>query len=139
MELLLKRTHPKEKYCIGDLYVNGELFCNTLEDTVRDKDKDGKNEVKIWGQTAIPYGRYQIIIAWSPKFKIKLPLLLNVPGFEGVEIHPGNTIDDTLGCILVGKNTIPGEVHESKDTFNKLMGLIEDIKDPFEKIFITIE
>lgn len=138
MILLLKREHIKENYTIGNLYVNGEFFCNTLEDKVRDVNKDGINESKVWGQTAIPFGKYQVIISYSPKFKVKMPLLLNVPGFEGVRIHAGNTIDDTLGCILVGKNTIPGEVHESKDTYNKLMGLIEDIKDPFEKIFIVI-
>lgn len=138
MNLQLIRKYLKPNYTIGKLYIDGEYFCDTLEDTVRDLDKNGQNEDKIWGQTAIPYGRYQVIISYSPKFKKNMPLLLNVPGYEGVRIHSGNTPDDTLGCILVGQNKRIGQVVNSTAAYNELMKRIDEIADPFEKIYIEI-
>ena len=106
MELLLERKYLKEKYTIGNLYINGVFFSNTLEDTVRDLNKDGIfncGELKISGHTAIPYGEYEIKVTYSPKFKRELPILLNVPHFEGIRIHRGNTEKDSSGCVLVGE------------------------------------
>lgn len=105
MKLTLKRIYKGENYTIGNLFIDDVYFCDTLEDTVRD--------VKIKGKTAIPYGVYNIILNISPKFKRILPRLLNVPNFEGVLIHRGNTHDDTEGCILVGENKIKGKVINS--------------------------
>ena len=126
------RSHPKPTYCIGDFYIDYgdgkgyQFFSNTLEDTVRDLDHDGVDEVKIFGETSIPYGTYKVTITYSPKFQRDLPLVNNVPGFDGIRIHPGNTAVDTEGCILVGVNDQGGMIHHSKDTFDKLFKIMTD-------------
>lgn len=141
MELVLKRKYLGDTYTIGDLYINGVLFCNTLEDTVRDINKNGKfdnGEIKVFAKTAIGYGRYELIMTLSNRFKKVMPLLLNVPNFAGVRIHSGNDSDDTEGCILVGKNTEKGKVTTSRVTADLLYDKINTaIKK--EKVFITIE
>lgn len=106
MKILLKRIFKGEDYTIGNIYVNGQYFADSLEDTVRD--------VKIKGKTAIPAGKYLILMTYSNRFKKIMPLLIDVPGFEGVRIHSGNTPEDTEGCILVGKNTIKGQLTSSR-------------------------
>ncbi len=126
MKLELKRIARREGYTIGRLYIDGEYFCDTLEDRARDLTK----EAKVYGKTAIPEGTYEVTLrVQSPRFSQKrqydfckgyLPRLLNVPSFQGVLIHCGNTAEDTDGCILVGKNTAKGMVTESTDTFRKL-------------------
>ena len=118
----------------GRLFVDGKFFCNTLEDTVRDL----SNEKKVYGKTAIPYGEYKVVYNWSPKFGRNLPRLLNVPAFEGILIHPGNTADDSAGCILVGRNTEVGRLTESRYTSDKLNVLIEDAQRRGESITIEI-
>lgn len=135
MELKVERKWPKDTYTVGRLYVDGKLFCNTLEDRVRDLN----TEEKIYGETAIPAGRYRVIFNWSPKFGRNLPRLLNVPHFEGILIHPGNTAADSAGCILVGKNSAVGRLSESRDTSDRLNVLIEDAQRRGEDIFITVE
>lgn len=135
MELKIERKWPKDTYTVGRLYVDGKLFCNTLEDRVRDLN----TEEKIYGETAIPAGRYRVIFNWSPKFGRNLPRLLNVPHFEGILIHPGNTAADSAGCILVGKNSAVGRLSESRDTSDRLNVLIEDAQRRGEDIFITVE
>lgn len=114
------------KSTIGKLYVNDKLICDTLEDTVRDLNRDGDlldvGEKKVYGETAIPSGTYKMIINMSPRFKKLLPRLLNVPGYDGVLIHTGNLPADTHGCILVGTrgdNCIKGGT--STLSMNKLM------------------
>jgi hypothetical protein len=98
LELELARIHCGDEATIGELKVDGAWECFTLEDTVRPPG------VKVYGKTAIPPGRYRIIITWSNRFKKKLPLLLSVPNFEGVRVHSGNTAANTEGCILVGRS-----------------------------------
>lgn len=119
MELTLKRVSLKDTYTIGRLFVDGQYFCDTLEDKVR---PDG---VKVYGETAIPAGTYKVVITYSNRFKRMLPLLQNVPMFEGIRIHPGNTAVDTHGCLLVGINTEKGKITQSKITFEKLFKLLE--------------
>ena len=142
MKLELKRTFLGDKYTIGSLFINGVFFCNVLEDVVRDLNKDGDlndaGETKVWGESAIPYGTYTVILTYSNRFKKVLPLLENVKGFEGIRIHQGNTAADTNGCLLVGKNTEVGRVTESKATFAKLMKRLVDATEMKETIFITI-
>ena len=116
MKLRVERLWKKPAYTVGRLFVDGKFFCNTLEDTVRDL----SNEKKVYGKTAIPYGKYKVVYNWSPKFGRNLPRLLNVPAFEGILIHPGNTADDSAGCILVGRNTEVGRLTESRYTSDKL-------------------
>lgn len=133
IDLLIQRIALNKDYTIGNLFINGARFWNTLEDTVRDIDKDGKidnGEIKIHGFSAIPYGEYLIDMdTVSPKFSKykqykfcdgKLPRLIGVNGFDGVLIHIGNTPKDTEGCILVGKNTIKGQITESTIVFKEL-------------------
>ena len=132
MKLLLKRVALRDSYTIGNLYVDSPVkFCDTLEDKVR---PDG---VKVYGETAIPAGKYKVIITWSNRFKRKLPLLLNVPGFEGIRIHPGNTAVDTHGCILVGVNDSKGHIGQSKFTFYELFKKMTDSKLSEFEIEIT--
>jgi len=127
MKLLLQRVAQEETYTIGKLYVDGARFCDTLEDKVRPYGE------KVWGQTAIPAGKYKVVITYSNRFKRKLPLLVDVPMFEGIRIHPGNTAVDTHGCILVGVNSEKGKVTQSKATFDKLFAMMEKADE------ITIE
>ncbi|MEI3442195.1 DUF5675 family protein [Phocaeicola massiliensis] len=134
MKLRVERLWKKPAYTVGRLFVDGKFFCNTLEDTVRDL----SNEKKVYGKTAIPYGEYKVVYNWSPKFGRNLPRLLNVPAFEGILIHPGNTADDSAGCILVGKNTEVGRLTESRYTSDKLNVLIEDAQRRGESITIEI-
>ena len=134
MKLKVERLWKKPGYTVGRLYVDGKFFCNTLEDTVRDLHR----ERKLPGKTAIPYGEYKVVFNWSPKFGRNLPRLLNVPAFEGILIHPGNTADDSSGCILVGKNTEVGRLTESRYTSDKLNVLVEDAQRKGESITIEI-
>lgn len=149
MKLLLKRIAKMEKYTIGKLYVDGEYFADTLEDTDRNltstMSKDEIAKVKVYGKTAIPTGTYVVDMntvspkfgkrSWAQPYEGKVPRLQDVPGYEGVLIHPGNTADDTLGCILVGRNKVKGQVVESQDTFHSLMNILKGDND----ITITIE
>lgn len=154
MKITIDRKWKKDTYTIGRLYVNGILFCNTLEDKDRGlKQTDSLTSIrskKIYGETAIPTGVYKIDMETaSPKYsavkwykdlcKGKMPRLKNVPGFEGVLIHPGNTALDTLGCILVGKNTVVGKLTESKDVFAKLYKQMKAAYDKKEEIIIEIK
>lgn len=129
MKLELKRTALKAGYTIGRLSIDGKYFCDTLEDTVRDTNRNGvfdNGERKIHGRTAIPYGRYKVTLTLSPRFGRILPLLHDVPQFTGVRIHSGNTADDTEGCILVGYNRAVGKVLDSRKTEQRLVNMMID-------------
>lgn len=141
MKLRLERLWPKKDYTVGRLYVDDRLFCNTLEDRIVDKNKNGVfdgDEKKVYGESAIPYGTYKIIYNWSPKFGRNLPRLLNVPHFEGILIHPGNTAADSAGCILVGKNTEVGRLINSRYISDELNKLIDEAQRKGEPITIEI-
>lgn len=141
MKLRLERLWPKKDYTIGKLYIDGRFFCNTLEDRIVDKNKNGVfdgDEKKVYGESAIPYGTYKIIYNRSTKFGRDLPRLLNVPHFEGVLIHPGNTADDSFGCILVGQNTSVGRLTNSRHTSDELNKLINEAQQKGEPITIEI-
>lgn len=142
MKLTLKRIALKPTYTIGKLYIDDNYFCDTLEDTVRDTNKDGKfdnGEKKIKGKTAIPYGMYEITTnivsqrfknrVWAKPYGGKIPRLINVPSFDGVLLHPGSSAEDTSGCLLVGKNTIVGRLADSQKTFHALMQKIKNQKN----------
>ena len=128
MKLLLKRIALRDTYTIGKIYIDGEYFCDTLEDKVRDLNKNGVfdgDEKKVYGETAIPYGTYKVILSYSPKFKRILPELLDVPSFTGIRIHRGNTQNDTAGCLLVGENKVRGKVLNSTYWEKKLIEKLE--------------
>lgn len=154
MKIELERRWKKATYTIGRLYVDGVYFCNTLEDRDRGlKQTDPIATIrsrKVYGETAIPSGTYGVAMnVTSPKYAAvswywqlcqgKMPRLLSVPGFEGILIHPGNTALDSLGCILVGKNTKVGQLTESKATFQKLYKEMAKAVKEGEEITIVIE
>lgn len=149
MELLLKRIAKKSTYTIGKLYIDGEYFADTLEDKDRgltqDMDLEDILRIKVYGETAIPTGTYRIDMntispkfkdrSWAKPYKGKIPRLLDVPGFDGVLLHPGNTANDSLGCVLVGNNTQVGKVLNSQAVFKRLMQKLLGEQD----ITLTIE
>ena len=150
MELRLKRIAKRDTYTIGRLYINGERFCDTLEDKDRGLAESFplcvNRAKKTKGATAIPTGRYRVTLdVQSPKYKNvpfykfcdgRVPRLLNVPAFDGILIHVGNTAKDTEGCILVGENKAVGKVLNSRETFLRLYDRLQQAK---ELIYITIE
>ena len=141
MKLRLERKYFKETYTIGNLYINGSFFSNTLEDKNRDVNKNGKfdnDETKVYGETCIPFGTYKIILTMSPKFKRELPRLLNVPSFEGVLIHRGNTAKDSAGCILIGENKAVGKVLNSTPYEERLVKIMKNAISRGEEITIEI-
>ena len=127
MKLSLTRIAKRPDYTIGRLTdEKGERICDTLEPTWRDY-KGG--ELKVPKKLAVPEGTYRVVVTKSPRFGRYLPLLVGVPGFEGIRIHSGNTVKDTEGCILVGDNLQVGRLLWSRITLEKLMGLIENEKE----------
>ena len=133
MKLILTRHARRADYTIGRLEdENGKKICDTLEPIWRNYDG---GEMKIPRKSAIPEGSYRVVVTKSRRFQKYLPLLVGVPGFEGVRIHAGNTSRDTEGCILVGQNLQVGKVLWSRITLEKLMKLIENEKE----IYLTIK
>ena len=137
--ILVKRMYKKDSYTIGKMYINGDYFCDTLEDKDRGLSDTQSlayiNIKKIWGETAIPIGSYKIVMNYSNKFKRIMPLLLGTKGFEGIRIHNGQNESHTQGCLLVGENKIKGQLINSRVTFEKLMTILNASDD----IKITIE
>jgi hypothetical protein len=128
MRLLLQREPSTKQSTPGKLFIDGQFECHTLEDIVRPRG------VKVYGKTAIPAGTYQVVLTMSPRFKRVLPLLLNVPGFEGIRIHPGNKAEDTEGCILVGDAPAPDWLGQSRVAFDRLFAKLRLTTEP-----VTIE
>lgn len=137
MKLKLTRDILKETFTLGKLSINGEEKYFTVEDKDRNLENGG---VKVKGQTAIPKGTYKVDITFSPKYKKKMPILLNVPQFTGVRIHSGNDIDDTEGCILVGmsRNETTGWISESRKAISELYPMLFAAYERNEPITIEI-
>lgn len=150
MEIRLKRIARRETYTIGRIYVDGNYCCDTIEDRDRGLSQSLPVSVNIAkkrkGMTAIPTGRYRVTLdVQSPKYsKFKsyawcngyLPRLINVPAFDGILIHAGNTAANTDGCLLVGENKVVGKVLNSMDTLKRLYEILKSAKD---SIYITVE
>ncbi len=130
MTLRLTRGHTKDGATISPLMVNGAWFSWVLEDPIRDK--------KVAGDTAIPAGTYAITLTQSVRFKRVLPLLNDVPGFAGVRIHPGNTTEDTEGCLLLGYDKWPTSIGRSRLACEDLLEQMEDAAKAGEAITIQI-
>lgn len=157
MQLTLRRTWKKDTYTVGNLYVDGLWFCNTMEDKDRGLKKTWPlsqiQKYKVKDETAIPIGTYAVTMkVQSPKFsqwkysrmygfcKGYLPRLLGVPGFDGILIHIGNKANpDSSGCILVGVNDRKGMVTKSTETFGRLWQVLKAADDRGENISITIQ
>ena len=153
MKLRLERRWPKATYTIGVLFIDGIRYCETLEDHDRGlKQSDPLLYIqkrKIAGETAIPKGTYEVSmnvtspkyagVAWYYNFcRGKMPRLKDVPGFDGILIHPGTSALDTKGCILVGKNTKKGKLTDSRACFMEIYKLMKEAADNGEKITIEI-
>ena len=152
MELILERIAKRKTYTIGRLYIRRQVmdeyltgteddyFCDTLEPTWRDY---ANGAYKVKGRSAIPEGRYAVVISWSQKFGAWLPMLLGGEEFnrkwQGIRIHAGNTSEDTEGCILVGKNKLVGQVVDSRIWLHRLKQKIVEAKDRGEPVWITIK
>lgn len=154
MEIVVNRKWKKPDYVIGQMFIDGEYVCDTLEDTDRGLTQSMKEVTirrdKVYGKTAIPTGRYEIDMdTVSPKFGKKafymevcdgkVPRLKNVKGFDGILIHGGNTASDSNGCVLVGQNKQKGMVLNSRETFKKMYSILKSAHDKGEKIWIVIE
>ena len=141
MELELTRTTRTNRSTIGELTVNGKFECFILEDKDRGLQQGmALSELmaaKIKTRTAIPTGRYEIVTNFSDRFQKMLPLLLDVPAFAGIRIHPGNTDSDTEGCLLPGKTKSPDMVGSSRAAFTALFNKIKSAMQR-EKVFINI-
>lgn len=129
MKIQVKRIAKKDTYTIGKMFIDGVYFCDTIEDRCINWDIDSK----INGKTAIKEGTYKVVLTVSNRFKRLLPLLINVPNFDGIRIHSGNTEHDTEGCILVGENKQKGMVLNSRVYEKKLMLILKKASE------ITIE
>jgi hypothetical protein len=142
INLFLHRVYLKKTYTIGNLSITDRFFCNTLEDTVRDYNHDGDltdyGEVKIPGETAIPYGRYPVIVTISPKLKRELPLIVDVKHFTGIRIHKVATAKGTEGCVGIGINSSPGRLTEGEKYEKKLVSILKTYISTGFEIFINI-
>ena len=135
MKLLLHRQTFSDKSSVGTLYVNGLKECHTLEDRDRHLEEGGE---KVYGETAIPRNTYKVVITYSNRFKQPMPLLVDVPQFEGIRIHPGNTDQNTEGCILVGVGIGQDRLYNSRQAYERLFNKLEAAEALGEEITIEI-
>ena len=133
MELRVERHWYSRKSTIGQLYVDGVYECFTLEDVVRPAG------VKIPGATAIPAGRYKVILDFSTRFQRNMLHVLDVPNFTGIRIHCGNDAADTEGCLLVGQNRLTDEVTQSRDAYDVFFPKVESALSQGQEVWITYE
>lgn len=142
MEILLTRINFNEKWTEGKLYVDGRYVCDTLEDKYRNlysymsEEEIMKN--KVYGQTAIPSGRYKLTITWSNKFKKELIQINNVKGFQGVRIHSLNTAEESFGCVGVGKKLSDGYITQSRDTYKIVHSIVQAELDKGNDVWLEI-
>lgn len=136
MRILLDRKEYGDDSTVGDLYLDGVWESATLEDGL------AVNGIKVAGKTCIPDGTYEVLITWSPRFKRRLPLLIDVPGFDGIRIHPGNTVEETTGCLLVGEKVVfaanvPFLTHSSA-AFERLFAKLDAAYTKGERLMIEV-
>jgi hypothetical protein len=143
MKLQLQRRFRGEGYTIGSLYIDGEYFCDTLEDADRGLTQTMSPEeirrIKVAHETAIPTGTYRVTVNLSPAKKRMLPRLQDVPGFSGILIHRGNTKKDSSGCILVGENRVKSKVLNSTPYEKRLVAILTEAQEQGEKTNIEVE
>lgn len=156
MNIRVYRQHKKDTYTIGKMYIDGEYFCDTLEDRDRGLTKNLPEalikEQKVYGETAIPTGEYKITLdVVSPRFSQydfykevcegKLPRIQNVPAFSGVLIHVADGYkgaDLLQGCIGVGKNDIKGGLLQGRFYFEELYLKLKEAKSRGEELILNI-
>lgn len=138
MEIIVERLQKDEDVTIGAITIDGDFACWSLEDPVREVPGQPVSTWKIHGKTAIPAGRYKVIIDMSARFKRLLPLLLDVPGYSGVRIHAGNTAADTEGCILVGNERLAKSLARSQLALAPFMAKMGEAQRKGETIWLEI-
>ena len=131
MKLQLIRDPSGAHATLGKLLVDGVMECWTLEDVVR-------SGPKVFGETAIPSGTYQVVVTFSQRFQQEMPLLKDVPGFEGIRIHPGNTDKDTHGCVLVGQSRSGELIGHSRTAYAILFPKIQSALKRGESVTIEV-
>lgn len=128
MQVTIERKYKKETYTIGIVYIDGVRFCESMEDKDRGLQQwmnvSEIQRLKVYGETAIPAGKYKVTMTYSSKYKRVMPQIMNVKGFTGIRIHSGNTAKDSLGCILLGKNDKVGWISNSRATCAKFEELL---------------
>lgn len=139
MEIVLERKFKREKVTEGNLYVNGKWFCHTIEDVVRAKAGEWSKKLKVYAQTAIPYGRYPVLVTWSNRFQRQLTGVFNVPDFEGIRIHNGTSETSSAGCIIVSYKADDKNhrLINDKAAMNDLCNLVQKTQLK-EKVWLTI-
>jgi hypothetical protein len=138
MMMRLERLQRDPDVTIGALSVDGNFECWVCEDTMREQPGQPVSAWKVPGKTAIPAGAYAVDITMSARFGRDLPLLVNVPGFTGIRIHPGNTAADTDGCLLPGEDRLAKSVGRSRIAFDRLFAQIRVAKLKGERITIEV-
>ena len=138
MEIKLERKNFTDTYTEGNLYVDGKWFCHVVEDTVRAKPGQWSASKKVYGKTAIPYGRYPVLVTWSNRFKRQLTGIFNVPDFEGIRIHNGTSAASSAGCPIISyKNVGNGVLVNEKAAMNDLCKMVQAAQKT-GKVFIGI-
>jgi hypothetical protein len=127
MNLTLKRQPRSDGCTLGELFINGTFFCYSLE-----PDDQGPHP-------AIPLGRYRVIITLSQRFGRRLPLVVDVPGRMGIRFHPGNTADDTDGCILLGNSKTENAVGQSRKALGAFQSLLSYELERGQTVWLTVE
>ena len=142
MEIKVIRKYKKDTYTIGQIFVDGKFFCNTLEDRDRGLRSDMTlsqiKKIKVYAQTAIPYGTYKVSVYFWPKYRKDFPLLHDVPGFTGILIHGGANAGHSAGCILIGENKIKGGLVNSEKYVRKLTMLCDEAIKRGDVVKVTI-
>lgn len=138
MKIELRREFFSDESTIGRLYIDGHYFCYTLEDTCREINGKTFPGCKVQNETAIPRGEYQVIIDYSQHFHRELPHILNVPYFDGVRIHAGNSARDTEGCVLLGRTRNVNWIGQSQAAFIEFFDKFEQAYNHHEGITILI-
>lgn len=138
MRLILERLQLDHDVTIGSLSIDGDFEAWVCEDAVREVAGQPVTSWKVAGKTAIPRGTYKVDITPSARFKVDLPLLLDVPGFSGIRIHPGNTALETDGCLLPGGMRMAKSVGQSRKAFDELFVKLKEAKRKGEPITIEV-
>lgn len=142
MEIKVIRKYFKETYTIGKMFIEGNMFCEVLEDRDRGLSDDMSlsqiKKIKIYSKTAIPYGRYEVKSYFWPKYRKVYPWLQNVKGFTGILCHQGRTADHSSGCLLLGENKIKGGLINGEKYVRKLTEMVQACEKRGEKVYITI-
>jgi hypothetical protein len=138
LELLLQRKIHNAASTEGNLLIDNNWFCHTIEDVVRAKPNEWKPSLKVYGKTAIPYGRYQVLVTYSNRFKRDLTAVLNVPDFEGIRIHNGVNETSSAGCIIVSYKAEKGRLINDRKAMNDLCDKVQAATKTGKKCWITI-